>query len=188
MLGHLGTHAEQRTGFPCLVIDTYPGTDLAELARAAATHLPGYALINAEDAALDTETLDRLLSRFLTDDRVFGVMSPHQLTEFYDPAKLDALRSRLAEVTRPTLVFGWGAALAVPDPALLVVADLARWEIQRRLRGAVGNWHADNAAEDILRKYKRGFFVEWRVADRHKLGLCRGMDFYLTPTRRGSPS
>ena len=183
----LHAHAEPRTGFPCLVIDTYPGTDLAELARAAATHLPDYALINVEDAVLDTEALERLLSRFLTPDRVFGVVSPHQLTEFYGLAKLDALRSHLARVTQPTLVFGWGAALAVPNPTLLVMADLARWEIQRRLRGGMGNWHADNASEDILRKYKRGFFVEWRVADRHKRSLFSRMDFYLDTNAASQP-
>ncbi|GAA4014267.1 class I mannose-6-phosphate isomerase [Deinococcus rubellus] len=187
VLGQIRAAADQRAGLPCIVIDTYPGTDLAELARAAATHLPAYALINAEDAALDTEALEHLLSCFLTDDRVFGVVSPHQLLEFYDPDRLESLRSQLAQVNQPTLVFGWGAAAAVTNPSLLVVADLARWEIQRRLRGGMGNWHVGNGSEDILRKYKRGFFVEWRVADRHKLGLFSGMDFYLDTNAAGRP-
>lgn len=187
VLKNLQLQAEQHVQPPRIVIDTYPGTDLTELKVAAAQQLPGYALVNAEEAALDTEVLERLLSRFLTDDRVFGAVSPHQLTEFYDPGHLETLRSQLAEVTQPTLVFGWGAALVVTNPTLLVVADLARWEIQRRLRGGMGNWHADNASDDILRKYKRGFFVEWRVADRHKLGLFSRMDFYLDTNAVGRP-
>ena len=32
---------------------------------------------------------------------------------------------------------------------------------------------------DILRKYKRGFFVEWRVADRHKRDLFDRIDYLL---------
>ena len=187
VLKQIRAAAEQCAGLPCIVVDTYPGIDLAELVRAATTYLPEYALINAEDAALDTETLERLLSRFLTPDRVFGAVSPHQLTEFYDSDRSEVLRSQLAQVTQPTLVFGWGAALMVKSPALLVMADLARWEIQRRLRGGLSNWQASNASEDILRKYKRGFFVEWRVADRHKLDQFSRMDFYLDTNSANQP-
>jgi len=171
-----------------LVIDTYPGTDLDELRTAAAEHLPGYALFNAEDAALEGEELERRLERFLTPDRVFGVMSPHALQEFYDPLKLAALRAQVAQADRPALVYGWGAALVVTAPGVLVVADLARWELQQRLRRRLPNWHADNPDEDILRKYKRGYFVEWRVADRHKVSLAERMAFYLETNTPGAPA
>ena len=60
-----------------------------------------------------------------------------------------------------------------------MLADLARWEIQLRQRRGATNWRTDNAGEDILRKYKRGFFVEWRVADRHKRDLFDRIDYLL---------
>lgn len=183
----LRLQAERATGVPIIVVDCYPGIDLAELHKAAAQQWPDYELVNAEEAALDSASLNALLERFLTPDRVFGVMSPHVLREFYDADRLDALTGRLTRRSRPTLVYGWGAALAVTDPTLLVVADLARWEIQARLRRGQGNWQVANGSEDILRKYKRGFFVEWRVADRHKLGLSAQMDFYLETNKAGQP-
>ncbi len=187
VFAQLRAAAEQRRAVPTIVIDTYPGTDLEELRRAADEHLPGYALHDAETAAVEPEELERLLERFLTPDRVFGVMSPHALREFYDPAKLAALRDQVARTEQPALVYGWGAALAVTAPTVLVVADLARWELQQRMRRGMPNWHADNPEEEILRKYKRGYFVEWRVADRHKVSLTRQMDFYLDTNTPGAP-
>ncbi|WP_425148625.1 class I mannose-6-phosphate isomerase [Deinococcus sp.] len=178
---------QQRAEVPLIVLDCYPGTDLGELHRAAAQHWPDFELVNVEDAALPEADLSALLERFLTPDRVFGVMSPHALQEFCDPHKLAALQARLSQRERPTLVYGWGAALAAPAPTLLALADLARWEIQLRLRGGLGNWHVSNASEDILRKYKRGFFVEWRVADRHKLALSPRMDYYMETNTAGQP-
>lgn len=187
VFAQLQAEAEERHAVPTIVIDTYPGTDLEELRRAAAEHLPGYALRDTEAAAVSSEELERLLERFLTPDRVFGVMSPHLLQEFYDPVKLAALRGQMDDSHRPTLVYGWGAALAVTAPTVLVVADLARWELQQRMRRRMPNWHAGNPDEDILRKYKRGYFVEWRVADRHKVSLARQMDFYLDTNTPGAP-
>ncbi|MFC3833664.1 MULTISPECIES: class I mannose-6-phosphate isomerase [Deinococcus] len=174
----LATAAAERA-VPILVIDTYPGTDLDALVTAATTGLPDYTLINVEDAALAPDILTARLERFLTPDRVFGVMAPHDLLEFYDATHLAALRTRIARATGPTLVYGWGAALAAPAAAVVVVADLARWEIQQRQRRGQPNWHADNADDDALRKYKRGYFIEWRVADRHKQRVFPHMDFYL---------
>ncbi|MGN5136861.1 hypothetical protein ACTG15_01075 [Aeromonas sp. 164P] len=64
-----------------------------------------------------------------------------------------------------------------------VYADLAHWEIQQRLRRKeIGNWGAGNEEEDILRRYKRAFFIEWRVFDRHKLTSCPPSISCSTPT------
>ena len=64
----------------------------------------------------------------------------------------------------------------------MVLAALPRWEIQQRMRAGMPNWRCRNGEEDILRKYKRGFFVEWRVADRHKRTLFDTMDYLLDTT------
>lgn len=46
---------------------------------------------------------------------------------------------------------------------LLVYADIARWEIRLRLRADISNWMAGNTGVDQLRKFKRGYFFEWRM-------------------------
>ena len=60
-----------------------------------------------------------------------------------------------------------------------MLVDLARWEIQQRMRAGAPNWRADNGDLDVLRKYKRGFFVEWRTADRHKRTLFDRIDLLV---------
>lgn len=167
-----------------VVIDCYPGVDVAELVAGATAELPGWDVIDAEDAAaLSGDALEAVVAPFLTDDRVFGRMSSTVVDELYDADALAALQQRIDARTRPTVVIGWGAALAASAPDLLVLADMARWEIQQRYRAGAPNWRAENPGEDRLRKYKRGFFVEWRAADRHKITLFDRVDMVLDTNR-----
>ncbi|MGL4725024.1 MAG: class I mannose-6-phosphate isomerase [Scandinavium sp.] len=170
-----------------LVIDCYPGVRLAELEP----HLAGLnatLTLNVESARQNEVALHTLLARNLTDDRVFGVQSCHQLREFFDADRLEALRQQITKVQQGlVIVYGPGAALA-HDGDVLVYADLPRWEIQQRMRsGELGNWGVENQDEDILRRYKRAFFIEWRVFDRHKKPLLKRTDFLLDTTQTDLP-
>ena len=168
------------SGAPIIAVDTYPGVDLAELERAITAALPDFDVINVEDAAaLPIREIDALLAANLTDDRVFGVMSHHTLDAFYDRERLASLADRVLESATPTVLVGWGATLVPVAHSTIVLADMARWEIQLRQRRGASNWRCDNGAEDNLRKVKRGYFVEWRVADRHKRALFDTMHFVL---------
>lgn len=69
------------------------------------------------------------------------------------------------------------------------MAPVPRWEIQQRMRaGELGNWGVENLTEDMLRRYKRAFFVEWRVFDRHKTPLLKRCDFLLDTTQADAPA
>lgn len=165
---------------PVLLADTYPGVDVEALTAQVRGALPDWTLVDVEVAARPVAEVEQLIAPNLTDDRVFGVMSHFTLDDFYDAGQLDTLAASLADT--PTVVIGWGAALLAPrlaGPAATVLVDMARWEIQLRQRKGATNWRAANPDEDNLRKYKRGFFVEWRVADRHKRGLFDTVDFVL---------
>ena len=166
---------------PLVAVDVYPGGDVASIVGTIAGVLPGVEVIDLEDAAaLSTVQLDAFMGRHLTDDRVFGVMSHFTVEEFYDQARVAVLRDRLAERSVPTFVVGWGSDAAVERTAdALVLVDLARWEIQQRQRAGAPNWRAGNQHEDALRKYKRGFFVEWRTADRHKRTMFDRIDLVV---------
>ena len=197
----LRQRAEAASATPLIIIDTYPGVDLAALTAAAHRHLPGYRVVDVEAAAArPIEEIDALLARNLTDDRVFGVLSHHRLDELYDQEKLASTAALIRDVPAPTVVLGWGAAqllldhaadAAVDGPAegsagptaVVVLADLPRWELQQRYRRGMPNWRCANGGQDVLRKVKRGYFVEWRIADRHKRRLFPIMDFLLDTTR-----
>jgi mannose-6-phosphate isomerase class I len=173
--------ASTATGHPLVAVDVYPGADVAAIASRIREVLPEAEVIDVEDeAAADLAAIEALIARNLTDDRVFGVMSHFTVDEFYDVRRLAALQRRIEERTGPTVVVGWGADLAAGRRAdALVLVDLARWEIQQRMRAGATNWRAANGDEDILRKYKRGFFVEWRTADRHKRTLFDRLDLLV---------
>lgn len=182
----LRARTDQRT---VLVIDCYPGVRLSELEEKLLPAINPVLAINVEQTRLDESALHHLLARNLTDDRVFGVLSCHQLSEFIDTQKLVALKEQVKNATEGLIViYGPGAALAHPGD-VLVYADLPRWEIQQRMRsGELDNWGAENQTEDMLRRYKRAFFVEWRVFDRHKTPLLKRADFLLDTTLADTPS
>ncbi|RCK70220.1 mannose-6-phosphate isomerase [Desertihabitans brevis] len=166
-----------------LAVDCYPGVDVGAVRDALSAADPALVVVDVEaEAALSAKDLDELLADELTDDRVFGVLSRRRIGAFFHPGELDRLRHQLARTDRPTVVVGWGASLVVPAEAPVVLADLPRWEIQQRFRAGAGNWRAGNGEEDVLRKYKRGFFVEWRVADEHKRPLLARCSHLLDTT------
>ncbi|WP_198169743.1 class I mannose-6-phosphate isomerase [Agromyces laixinhei] len=166
---------------PVIAVDVYPGGDVAAIRRRIAEAVAEADVVDLEGAAaLPNDVIEALIARNLTDDRVFGVMSHFTVDEFYDRERVAALRAEIGRRTRPTYVVGWGADAALQQGAdALVLVDLARWEIQQRQRAGGTNWRADNGGEDALRKYKRGFFVEWRTADRHKRTLFDRVDLLV---------
>jgi hypothetical protein len=170
-----------------LVVDTYPGVNDAELLAELSAHLKPALTIRTVELKKSEPELLKLIGRNLTDDRIFGVLSCHELEEFFDAGRLRAAREAVARAHEGlTLIYGVGADL-VARGDLLVYADMARWEIQLRFRRGLGNWGADNGSEDVFRKYKRSFFVEWRVTDRHKFALYDRVDYFLDTNAAGQP-
>ena len=170
-----------------LVVDTYPGVHDAEVLGELRSRLrPGLTICTLDLRKPEPELL-KLIGGNLTDDRIFGVMSGYELEEFLNEERLEGARRSVAAFREGlVLIYGVGAE-RVDTGDLLVYADMARWEIQLRQRRGAGNWGAGNGAEDFFRKYKRGYFVEWRAADRHKFGLFERVDFFLDTHQPGQP-
>lgn len=168
-----------------LAVDAYPGADEEEI-RAAFARLNPRLTVSARDCFKPAETLSKQLRYHLTDDRVFGKMYFGQIADFMDQDKAAAARERIAAAGGLILVYGFGAALLC-RPDMLVYADMARWEIQLRYRKGMGNYLLNNGREEPLKKYKCGFFIEWRVADKHKMSLFDRVDYFLDTNRRGRP-
>jgi len=184
--GRLAEEASKRDK-TVIVVECYPAVRVDEIVQGLRGLNPAGVFL-AEDAALDAERLQAKLERYLTDDRVFGYLAPFTIDELYDSERLSAMSAQVREIEEGiVIVIGFGASL-VAGGDVLVYADLARWEIQQRYRSKeFGNWRAGNEDEDILRKYKRGFFVEWRTADRLKRSLLDRADYYLDTNRKDDP-
>jgi mannose-6-phosphate isomerase class I len=171
---------EIESGARLIAIDTYPGVELAELLSVLTEQFPNADVIDIEaTAAKPIEQIDAMIANNLTDDRVFGVLNHQTLDAFYEPDRLLEVAKKLRSSTGPVFVVGWGATLTPVAFDRIVLADMARWEIQQRQRAGAPNWRCSNFDEDPIRKVKRGFFVEWRVADRHKRAIFDRIDYVL---------
>ncbi|MHB1454413.1 MAG: class I mannose-6-phosphate isomerase [Saccharofermentanales bacterium] len=199
-----------------VAVDCYHGVDDEEVLGALQAGLRPVMTVLAASANRSNDEIAAMLADNITDDRIFGVMSSHRIEDFFDGARIAAARSAIeaapdsiaaarsaieatsssieashaSDSSAPSgivLVYGIGAALLAPYD-LLIYADMARWEIQLRMRkGLVGNWCADNREEEFLRRYKRAFFIDWRVLDRHKVSLFGQMDYLLDTNSAACP-
>ncbi len=176
------------SGKTVLCVDCYHGVREEEVLARLTEALRPDAVFLVRDAQISGEQAARMLRYHITDDRVFGVMSHHRIADFFDPERTRALREAVDRASGLTLVFGVGAAYLC-EPDILVYADMARWEIQRRFRsGSLANWLDDNDREDVLRKYKRAYFVDWRVLDRHKREWLGRLDYLLDTNNEALPT
>lgn len=188
IIAELGNRVkESLTEGRCIVaVETYPGVDDEELLGALKGLFPAL-VVDTRDVLCSKEEYWARIHPFLTDDRVFGHMYYGELKDFWVPEKAEALREKIGEASGLMLVYGFGASeLATAD--ILVLADMARWEIQQRFRKGMPNYHTDNCDEDNLKKFKQGYFFEWRMADKIKRGLYDKIDYYLDTNRKNDPS
>lgn len=167
-----------------LVVECYPGVndEVLELVRGA---FKPNAVILSDDIFYDGDELTQRMQPHLTDDRVRGVMYYGRMEDFIDPVALAAAQAAVPQGGR-TLVYGVGAGLVATGDTL-VYCDLARWEIELRYRAGMPNFRAHNEDEDSLRKIKRGYFVEWRIADKRKMEVFGRVDYFLDSNVAGNP-
>lgn len=171
-----------------VVVDCYHGVYDHEILPAFVEGLSPTLTIDMKDLMKSHEEILCMLRENITEDRVFGVLYLGTIEQFVDSDKVAAAREKIAHVPSGTiLIYGIGAALISPGD-VLIYADMTRWEIQQRFRkNTIANWCSDNFTEDPIRQYKRGFFIDWRVIDRHKKSLYDKMDYILDTNRENDP-
>lgn len=160
------------------VVETYPGIRRADVERLAEACGCG-SIEWVEDAFRGISEIAALIADDLTEDPVFGRLTQLELEAFFDSESLRNLRHRIATTNSVVMVAGVGALL-VGDGDVRIYADMPRWEIQKRQRaGEIGNLGAGNAGARSAQLYKRAYFVDWRVADRHKRTAWEKIDYFL---------
>jgi mannose-6-phosphate isomerase class I len=182
-----------------VVIETYQGVIHEELISNLRAGLNYNRFILADDYLLPEEEIKKMVFPDVTNDRIFGFLTRLTMDAFFDPEKVNAIQYEIAETEDEIIIiYGTGASLLYPKvPSLggdlgeviLVYADMARWEIQLRMRQhLVDNLGVENrATADWMLLYKQGFFVDWRVCDRLKKTLFDQWDFLLDTNKIGQP-
>lgn len=159
-----------------LAVECYPGTDDQVKKMIAEWYQPD-CTIDSDDIFYDGDILTEMMKPFLTDDRVRGVMCCGRMEDYVNPSRLKAAQIK-ADRSGRVLIYGVGAGL-VKRADTLIYCDLARWEITLRYRRGMPNFKQKNYNEDPLRKIKRGYFVEWRLADKRKMEIFEQIDWFL---------
>ena len=180
--------AEISRGARRIAVEVYPGVFEDQVLRALIDALHPDHVFRTMECWRTLEEIDALVRNDLTEDPVFGRISRLTIDNFAEPRATAQLHERCRTAKGTTLTFGTGTSLIEPEPDVLVLADLARWEIQRRQRtNRIGNFPASNVNETPAAKYKRAFFVDWRVADRVKEDLIGRVDYLLDTNDPSSP-
>ncbi|MFN8091987.1 MAG: class I mannose-6-phosphate isomerase [Vicinamibacteria bacterium] len=164
-----------------LVVECYPGVDVDSVRRTLSEGLRPALVVDARQAFKEPGEIERMCAPYLGEDPVFGRMNGLDLGDFLEPGRRAVLAGRVGAVRAGVvLVVGPAASLVAPESDVLVYADLARWEIQQRQRRHVAPSLGLHDQKDRAPKlYKRGFFVDWRAADRRKKALLGRVDWLL---------
>jgi len=173
-----------------IVIETYQGIIHEEVNGSFQSGLKYNRFITTEKYLLPEEEIRKLVFPDVTNDRTFGYITRLTIEAFFNPLSVKKLQDEIASSEEGIIVlYGTGAFHLYPEPDLLVYADMARWEIQLRMRKhMVDNIGVKNReTPDWMLLYKQGFFVDWRVCDRLKKKMYDHWDFVLDTNTIGQP-
>jgi mannose-6-phosphate isomerase class I len=173
-----------------VIIDGYVGVFFDQFQANISSHFEKKGIkaswINTLDYLRSEATISQMVAPFLGgEDQLFGYRTTLNLEDFFDTA-------RLANSTPDTdaginLIIGPGASLAGWD-GFLIYLDIPKNEIQFRSRaGSITNLGACSPADSKI-MYKRFYFVDWIVLNKHKRALLSKVDMFVDTQRPVTPT
>ena len=185
--GAIANQFSQQKHQTIVAVECYPGVDDQSIDQLKQV-IQHNEFIDTKRFIKPPAEIEKTLAPWLgNNDPVFGILCPLGIEDFFDSSKFNETAQKLARKEKTILIAGVGASL-LTEADIVIYADMPRWELQNRFRrNEVSNLGADNASERWALQYKRGFFVDWRVADRHKRKLFNRVDFFLDTTQPRDP-
>ena len=141
---------------------------------------------NTADYLKPQNIIEQITAPFIGgDDPVFGKKAEINLEDFFD---ISGLKNVSADVSSAiSFLYGPGAALA-GWTGLQVYIDLPKNELQFRARaGSITNLGISEPA-DPKEMYKRFYFVDWVVLNKHKENILPETDLIIDGQRPGNPA
>jgi len=141
--------------------------------------------INTSEFLKTPEIIERMISPYIGgDDPLFGKRTDLNIEDFFDISQLKELTpDPKADIN---LIIGPGASLA-GWKGFLAYVDIPKNEIQFRSRaGCITNLGASAPADPKL-MYKRFYFVDWVVLNKHKQNILPEIDLIIDAQRPGKP-
>jgi len=186
-----GIYLEKDSSSPkkVIVVETYPGAPVEEIAAQLLTTIEVTKVYLTNEVFLSPHEIEILTFPDVTDDRIFGKLTQLTISDFFDKQKVKMLRDAVELPLHGSfLIIGPGASSLIKEANIFIYYDLCRWEIQLRMRKfIVGNLGLHNTAASYSEKYKRAFFVDWRVCDEIKKESYARWDYYIDGNEFGNP-
>jgi len=172
-----------------VVIDCYQGVLHDEVETALRKQLRYDVFVKSTAAFKTAQNIAAMVYPDVTDDQIFGFMTKLTIDKFFDDEKLSALRKEIEARTEGVIVvYGECAAYVASQSDIIIYLDMARWEIQLRMRKRqVNNLGVTNAGAEFSLQYKQAYFVDWRVLDKHKMSFFDKVDFVIDTNTPGTP-
>lgn len=169
-----------------LVVDLYHGVYEDEVVAELGNDFDK--ILRTSELMKDESVVRAMTDPFMTDDVLFGYLTNLRMDDFFCKEKIAAAKEHLAKFSGKVLIVGAGATLFAQGDSVVVYADMARWEIQQRMRRhEVKGLGVDNRQDPVSVQYKRGLFIDWRVLDYYKDELFGRVDFWLDTNDASEP-
>ena len=172
-----------------ITVDCNTAVDIPALKAELAKRINPGLIIDSACIFQDNDTIQQALKLHVTEDRVFGKAYYGTWNDFVDPAALEKAKEQLKQASGIILVIGIAASYITEADSIIVFTDMTIWESQMRYRNEkLCNFAIDNPDEDYIRKFKRGYFIDWRLNNRHKQSLFSCFNYYLDTVNKELPA
>lgn len=178
--------ANQLASGKIIKLDGYVGVYFEDIKTRLQRHFEAFGLIvnwiNSAGFFKSETEIDKMIAPFLGgNDPLFGNRTTLELADFFDVSKI--AETRFDKDSDLNIIYGPGAALW-PVDATLVYFDLPKNELQFRARAKTITNLGASGADEIKPMYKRFYFVDWIVLNKHKQKLLSKFDFVVDEQRR----
>ncbi len=132
------------------------------------------------------EKIERMISPYLGgDDPIFGKKTDLKLLDYFEPDKLESIKS--GGVCETQIIYGCGSSLA-GIKGLLIYFDLPKNELQYRMRSnSITNLGYEHP-KDFKQMYKHFYFVDWILLNKEKKKLLPSIDIIVDQQRPNAPT